>query len=74
MGPLLPALPEYEGSLLQELHVATEDVIFPASPYEDPARLAVLGEYIYAAALANVLMRYMTPRRLVGTAIKVSVL
>ena len=60
MGPLLSALPKYEGSL-QELYVATEDVTFPASPYQDPVRLAILGEYIYAAALANVLLQYMTP-------------
>jgi hypothetical protein len=56
MRTTLPPLPEFKGSLLQEINIAAEDVVPPASPYEDPARLAILGENVYAVALAHVLL------------------
>jgi hypothetical protein len=74
MTTLLPPLPKIEGSLLEEIYIAAEDVVFPASQYEDPARLAFLGKYVYAVSLIHVLLRYMTPQRLEGPAISVSVL
>jgi hypothetical protein len=74
MKTFLPRLPTFDGSLLEEIYIAAEDVVFPASQYEDPARLAILGKHVYAASLIHVLLHYMTPQRLEAPAISVSVL
>jgi hypothetical protein len=74
MKTFLPCLPKFEGSLLEEIHIAAEDVVFPASQYEDPTRLAILGKHVYTVSLIHVLLCYMTPQRLEGLAINVSML
>jgi hypothetical protein len=67
---MLPPLPEVMGGLLEEIPCA--EIIPPASPFENPARLAVLGENVYALAIAQVLLQYMSPQRLAAPAMRVS--
>ena len=67
---MLPPLPEVMGGLLDKIPCA--EIIPPASPFENPARLAVLGENVYALAIAQVLLQYMSPQRLAAPAMRVS--
>jgi hypothetical protein len=68
---LQPPLPKFKGILLEEVPVAEVNIVPPASPYEHPARLAVLGESIYASTLTQILLRYMDPQRLSAGSIRV---